>query len=329
LTKQSDALKAQIKALEAKKKIIDKELKTQQDITSEMQRQHDYQNAQTDLATQQKNALEHGDYLQAAQLGQDKRFGTMQFAQQGKVSALQAKSDNLGEQIAALQEKQTALTDAISKNTDAVNKATDAYNAKPTEGVTNGDLKLPMTGKTGTNTTPSLYGAGGAYAQAKEKKVSIPWSGGGLDPSQWNNPLTAGFGDSARQNIKKYASAMGYGFSKDASGKKTYDPKNSFEIDHNNIAYIFKVLKDGNIQMQSHKSIPSALTKPSSTIAAAVAATSPTTTAMSGSHVTNININGVGASIDELLHKLVPAVQKAQGVSSSKANITNKVVHKP
>jgi len=329
LTKQSDALKAQIKALEAKKKIIDKELKTQQDITSEMQRQHDYQNAQTDLATQQKNALEHGDYLQAAQLGQDKRFGTMQFAQQGKVSALQAKSDNLGEQIAALQEKQTALTDAISKNTDAVNKATDAYNAKPTEGVTNGDLKLPMTGKTGTNTTPSLYGAGGAYAQAKEKKVNIPWSGGGLDPSQWNNPLTAGFGDSARQNIKKYASAMGYGFSKDASGKKTYDPKNSFEIDHNNIAYIFKVLKDGNIQMQSHKSIPSALTKPSSTIAAAVAATSPTTTAMSGSHVTNININGVGASIDELLHKLVPAVQKAQGVSSSKANITNKVVHKP
>ena len=334
LTKQSDTLKKQIKALEAKKKIVDAELKAQQDITAEMQRQHDYQNSQTDLATQQKNALEHGDYLQAAQLGQDKRYGTMQFAQQGKTNALQAKSDEYAKQIAALQDKETALQDAITKNTDAVNKATDAYNSNPPAEKPRGKLDLPMTGKTGTNTTTSLYRSDGAYAQAKEKKVSIPWTGGGLDPSQWNNPLTAGFGDSARQNIKKYAKAMGYGFTKDANGKSSYDPKNSFEIDHNNIAYIFKVLKDENIQMQSKKPMSVALPKGLSasafpSIMPSVGSSSVTAGANSVVNSVNITVNGNSANATDVANQVFDKVKSHLNVQGAKKNVTNKVVHKP
>ena len=339
LTKQSDALKAQIKALETKKKIIDKELKTQQDITSEMQRQHDYQNAQTDLATQQKNALEHGDYLQAAQLGQDKRFGTMQFAQQGKVSALQAKSDNLGQQIADLQDKQTILTDAINKNTDAVNKATDTYVAPVT---TKGDIKLPMTGANGANTTSSL-----TQAYKNDPKLK-PKLGGilnpGIDPSKWNQPGLGGLlgPASARSQVKQYAKDMGYNYVK---GKQT-----EFEIDHNGVAYKFLVLADGNIEMLSavkkgevwdpkkHKSVP---VKPSlnlpkglssyafPSIMPSVGASSVTAGANSTINSVNITVNGNSANATDVANQVFDKVKSHLNVQGAKKNVTNKVVHKP
>ena len=318
-----------IKLLEAKKKKIDAELKTQRDISNEMQRQHDYAMSQQDLANQAKQAMISGDYLSAATLGQQARYGTMQFQQQGKTNALQNKSDALGQQIADLQDKNTQLKDSVDKNTTAIDKATAAYNSKTPVEAPQGTLKLPMTGQLGANTAHSVKDAYDlAYEKnPKDAKGLKPMPGEvGIDPSKWNNKF--GFGIPAfnsREAIKKYAKVMGYTYEK---GKDTL-----FEIDHNGLAYMFKVLKDGNIQMEGK---PKKITmpgvnaansvKPSGSLPSFGSSGISGTTALAGSTVYNINMNVNSNSTDP--KAVADHVVKQITVATAKKNTSNKVTTK-
>ena len=336
LTGQQSTLKLQIKSLEAKKKILDAELKAQRDISTEMQRQHDYTMSQIDLQNKQKDALIHGDYLSAATLGQQKDYATMQFNQQTKTVGLQGQSDLLAQKIADLNDKLTAIADSISKNADAVNNLQQKLSSNPPATTPVGDIKLPSPiGKFGINTTDSLAKA---YKNDPKLKPGIkdPF-GPGLDPSAWNNfasPLLLG-GASARSKIKQYAKDMGY--------EKSTDTKASlFELDHDKIAYIFKVLKDGNVQMEASGkvgqvydpktgkflspsvNIPTPSVKPS--VSSPLAA-GTTISAASGSVVQNWTVTFSGNVGDPAQQDAFIKKMKAElALGQAKVNTTNKVV---
>jgi TP901 family phage tail tape measure protein len=143
-----DSTNSQIKALEAKKKVIDRELKAQQDATAELQRQEQYLLKQGDLANKIREARAGGNYLQSAMLQQEMFSNQADFANQGATNLLQQQSDVLGQKIADLQDKVSNLQGSIDKNTKAVedntaNKGTDTGSKKKAE------LKLP------SNTTSS------------------------------------------------------------------------------------------------------------------------------------------------------------------------------
>lgn len=335
LNAQVSANKAEIKALEAKKKVIDAELKAQRDISTEMQRQHDYTVSQINLKNQQKDSLIRGDYLTAATLGQQKDYATMQFNQQTKAVGLQGQSDLLAQKIADLNDKQTLLTDAVNNNSTKVQNLTTALQNNPSVQKPSGDLKVPMLGAFGANTTSSL-----TQAYKNDPKLK-PALGGllnpGVDPSLWNSPLVGGLigGASARSQIKKYAADMGY-------KPSTATSNTLFEIDHNKLAYIFKVLKDGNVQMEGQGkvgqiwdpktgkfvspsvNIPTPSVKPNASISAA---TGNSITAATGSTVNSVTIQVNGSNMDAqtVANTVFDKVKTHLAVTGAKANMTNKV----
>ena len=335
LQKQVDANKAEIRALEAKKKVIDAELKAQRDISTEMQRQHDYTVSQIDLQNKQKDSLIHGDYLTAATLGQQKDYATMQFNQQTKAVGLQGQSDLLAQKIADLNDKQTILSDAINNNSTKVQNLTTALQNNPPVQKPLGDFKVPMLGAFGANTTSSL-----TQAYKNDPKLK-PALGGllnpGLDPSLWNSPGVGGLigGASARSQIKKYAADMGY-------KPSTATSNTLFEIDHNKLAYIFKVLKDGNVQMEGQGkvgqiwdpktgkfvspsvNIPTPSVKPNASISAS---TGNSITAATGSTVNSVTIQVSGTNMDAqtVANTVFDKVKTHLAVSGAKVNSTNKV----
>jgi len=135
---QLDNTNNQITALEKKKAIIDKELKTQRDIATEMQRQHDYTVSQIDLQNKQKDAFIHGDYLSAATIGQQKDYATMQFNQQTKAVGLQGQSDLLAQKIADLQASASSLSSSITTLGNKIQTLADTIAKTPVK--TGGDV---------------------------------------------------------------------------------------------------------------------------------------------------------------------------------------------
>jgi len=229
-------LKAQIKTLTDKKKVIDAELKTQKDITSEMQRQMQYQAAQTTAAEDAKTALEQGDYIKAAQYKQQAAYNTMSFNAQTKANSLQNQSDQLQQNIADLTDQENTLTQAIQANTNATVAATQAKVAadqsKPagTTTTTLGQLQTPFN-------TPSMDAAQAAN-KAAGGSSQMPGEVG-IDPSKWNNYGTFGISAfNSRESIKEYAKNM------------KYKQGQFFTIDHNDMQYLFEMVKGGNVQME-------------------------------------------------------------------------------
>ena len=238
-TTMSKELKAQIKTLTDKKKIIDAELKTQKDITTEMQRQMQYQNAQVTAAEDAKTALEKGDYIQAAQLKQQAAYNTMSFNAQTKANSLQNQSDALSNQIADLNDQQDKLTQAIQANSSAVaaNTAQQVQKDKSTPlGVTNIDY-----GKLATPDVITSLGA--AYNTAKAAKVGNTswWDGGksNFDPSQWNNvagKYSLGLTENSRGGITKLIDSQ-------------YKPGSYVTFKHNDMQYLFHELANGTVNL--------------------------------------------------------------------------------
>jgi len=239
------SLKAQIRTLTDKKKIIDAELKTQKDITAEMQRQMQYQAAQTTAAEDAKTALESGNYIKAAQYKQQAAYNTMSFNAQTKANSLQNQSDALANQIADLTDQQSKLAAAIQANTSAVVSSTAAKVAADTSvpaappTVAFGQLATP-------NNIPSL---GAAYNAAKAAKVGNTswWDGGkaNFDPAQWNNiagKWSLGLTENSRQGITKLI---------DSQYTAPTDPKgrNYVTFDHNDMQYLFAQLKGGKVEL--------------------------------------------------------------------------------
>jgi len=289
-------LKSQIKTLTDKKKIIDAELKTQKDITSEMQRQMQYQAAQTTAAEDAKTALEQGDYIKAAQYKQQAAYNTMSFNAQTKANSLQNQSDALQQTISDLTDQENTLTQAIQANTNATVASTQAQVAADksrTSGVTTvkyGALATP-------NVIPSLDSA---YNAAKAAKIgNTSWFDGGksnFDPSKWNTSLLSYVLDTPFAIAGKDNSKAGITKLIDSQYTAPTDPKgrNYVTFDHNDMQYLFAQLAGGKVELlgsgkigtvwdpQTKKYVKS-LTTPSAPNAAAAATSGAYLTAQSGS----------------------------------------------
>jgi TP901 family phage tail tape measure protein len=198
---QLDNTNNQIKALEKKKAVIDKQLKTQRDISTEMQRQHDYTVSQIDLQNKQKDALIHGDYLSAATIGQQKDYATMQFNQQTKAVGLQGQSDLLGQKIADLQASASSLSSSITTLGNKIQTLSDTIAKTPLKpgggvtGVDSGNLGItpyyPRPNEPGYNPAglpifKDAYGNTVDAATASTMPVNAPK---GVNPKGTHNPI--------------------------------------------------------------------------------------------------------------------------------------------
>jgi hypothetical protein len=145
---------------------------------------------------------------------------------------------------------------------------------------------------------------------------------------------------------------MGYGQSKDAqgnvikdkNGKPVYNQNTAaFEMDHDKIAYIFKVLKDGNVMLSGEGAvgqvwdpktgkfvspsvnIPTPSVKPTASISAG---TGNTISAATGSTVNSVTIQVNGSNMDAqtVANTVFDKVKTHLAVTGAKANTTNKAV---
>jgi TP901 family phage tail tape measure protein len=118
--KQIGSLKAEIKLLEKKKKIIDDQLKKERAISDELKKQNDYREKQANLDKQIVEAKIRGNYIEAANLMQQKQNNTVEYNQESRNSALQAQADALQAKIDKLKESSDATVSAINGTTGAV-----------------------------------------------------------------------------------------------------------------------------------------------------------------------------------------------------------------
>jgi TP901 family phage tail tape measure protein len=120
------SLKKEIDLLKQKKKIIDDQIKKEQKITDELRRQNDYRQKQADLDKQIIEAKIRGNYIDAANLLQQKQSNTAEFNQANKVSGLQSQSDALQAQIDKLQASSDKVVSAVNATTSAVTNGANA-----------------------------------------------------------------------------------------------------------------------------------------------------------------------------------------------------------
>jgi hypothetical protein len=114
------SLKKELELLKQKKKIIDDQIKKEQRISDELKKQNDYREKQANLDKQIVEAKIRGNYIDAANLLQEKRNNTAEFNQVNKVSALQLQSDALQDQIDKLQASSDKVVSAVNSTTSAV-----------------------------------------------------------------------------------------------------------------------------------------------------------------------------------------------------------------
>ena len=109
----------QIKNLQLKKDLIDKQLKAQKDITAQMSAQQSFQQSQTDIENQIRLAQASGDYLKASLLQQQKASGAADYASSQTTTGLQNQSDALGLTIAGLKETAAAAKTKAANDSQA------------------------------------------------------------------------------------------------------------------------------------------------------------------------------------------------------------------
>jgi TP901 family phage tail tape measure protein len=173
---QLDNTNAQIKSLEAKKKVIDAELKTQRDITSEIQRQQQYRLSQADIQNQIRMAQASGDFLKASQLQGDLIANSVDFANQGKTNSLQNQSDAYGQKIADLRDAASNMSSAVTGLATKIDQAASSINKST--------AKVPGAGGLIGINTPTMSDAGYGGNGSTLPFVLTPQKGTFLAPNE-------------------------------------------------------------------------------------------------------------------------------------------------
>ena len=114
------SIKKEIDLLKKRKKIIDDQIKKEKQITDELKKQNDYRDKQLKIDKDIVEAKIRGDYIGAAILLQEKTSLTDEFNKENQLSALQARSDALQQQIEERQSVSDDMVAAIQSTTDAV-----------------------------------------------------------------------------------------------------------------------------------------------------------------------------------------------------------------
>jgi TP901 family phage tail tape measure protein len=232
-------LNSQIKDLEKAKKVIDAQLKTEQNITSELQRQQQYMQKQADLQNKIRTARAGGDFLQSAMLQQEMITNQTDYSNQSNVNKLQMQSDTLAQQIADKQDlankAQTAAQSAATTAATGVSGALTANTIATDKNTGQLLINNPLDPK-----TPMQFGSPeDIYKRFPNLKPSSR-NNYGVSPSDYNdfNPLQLP-GVTSRDNIKRLA-------------QQSHLPKDSyFQITQDGKVYTFKVLDDnGKVQME-------------------------------------------------------------------------------
>jgi hypothetical protein len=105
---------SKIKALKAQKDLVDAQLKSLTKQTQEIEKQQKFRISQADLDNQIRMAQAGGNFLQSAQLQQQKFYNQEEFQKTNETDKLGQKSAALGEQIAFLQEAASAAKSAAT-----------------------------------------------------------------------------------------------------------------------------------------------------------------------------------------------------------------------
>ena len=116
------ALTTRISAQNAYKKTVEDELKAQQKITTELQRQQQFQQTKMDLQNQMRMARASGNFMGAAMLQQQLYSTQSEFTNQTAQNALQAKVDSMTTVVDTLTSALADLRDAISNNKNTISK---------------------------------------------------------------------------------------------------------------------------------------------------------------------------------------------------------------
>jgi TP901 family phage tail tape measure protein len=117
---KTSSIKKEIDLLKKRKKIIDDQIKKEKQITDELKKQNDYRDKQLKIDKDIVEAKIRGDYIEAAILLQEKTNLTDEFNKENQLSALQARSDALQQQIEERQSVSDDMVAAIQSTTDAV-----------------------------------------------------------------------------------------------------------------------------------------------------------------------------------------------------------------
>ena len=109
-----------LQSLQQQKKVIDAQLKDEKDKEASIKAQNQFLLSQTDIDNQIRTAVASGNFLQAALLRQQKASNAYDYSTSQNVSPLQAKSDKLATQIAAVQDAMSGT--ALKQQQDAATK---------------------------------------------------------------------------------------------------------------------------------------------------------------------------------------------------------------
>jgi len=109
--KQQLSIKEQIAALNASKKKIEEQIAAQKENTAQLKKALDFAQGQTDLDIQIKDAQEHGNYLQATMLEQQKRNNAYVYKQETKKTPEEAKLELINKKLDALNAASTKISD--------------------------------------------------------------------------------------------------------------------------------------------------------------------------------------------------------------------------
>jgi hypothetical protein len=141
---ESNGIKSQIELLKQKKKVIDDQIKQQEKITNEIQRQNDYLDKQRSIDKEIVEAKIRGDYLSAANLLQQKTQNTVEFNQEEEKSKLQERADALQKQIDALQIENDKIISAIQKSSMDNSSVTNGSANRIIAAITKGSITGPV-----------------------------------------------------------------------------------------------------------------------------------------------------------------------------------------
>jgi len=124
-TKQLETTTKAIDALKKKKAELDKILKIERAITEQNKKQNDFSQKQADLDQKIAEAKMSGNYIEAANLEQQKLANIAEFNNDARLAKLEAQANKLQEQIDKLEEVKSAINDSATKISDAVGDGAD------------------------------------------------------------------------------------------------------------------------------------------------------------------------------------------------------------
>ena len=171
---ESSGIKKQIDLLKKKKKIIDDQIKQQEKITNELKRQNDYLDSQRSLDQQIVEAKIKGNYIEAAGLIAEKQQNTVEFNKETALSLLKSQSDQIQEQIDALELANSKVVDAINKASANQAAATAAAASSIVDAITGGGFSFNGGGRARRNRSGLPFAVTTTPAPANTNTVGGP-----------------------------------------------------------------------------------------------------------------------------------------------------------